>query len=275
MRNALLDQMQQFLELSNIDKQLPEIRKVKNVGTEGREISIFSCCNLSSNQLSNQPLIAKITIFTALDILVDNWYPALETKNFITKCKELPFQTNREKAIRNTYRIMKIIRNSMVHNVSGCIGDSDNRTVIEFGKDKIVYHANLMKYLNTIVMILLRNRNVTDKYIDTILSAYYNLMLYEIIEARDSIGEIKPINCTIDYKPLCRYRIDSEPGIVKLDNGGYKVLRYRESGRSSDEFLIKQDDDCYIIPGEILGDKDYIFPESLHEWRIDPKNSFL
>ena len=55
---------------------------------------------------------------------------------------------------------------------------------------------------------------------------------------------------------------------------GYKIPRYKfhqdniEQHWASDEFLIKHRGETYIVPGEIVGDDDFITIEKLIDWKL-------
>lgn len=285
MSNTYLDAMQVFLENSNIENDFPEICGTTQSQDGGITVSDSIHVNMSPNQLRGQELISRTILFIVLDTLLDLWNSEIEEKSFKERCNSLHTATNLDKSIKYTYRIMRIIRNALVH-AKNSIQYVEGKTKIEIpnrnGRDiqKITYKQPALSYLNTIILLLLKNRTVKDRYFESILSSYYNLLYSEIIEFNDDISEpFSAIHCDVLIKPKRRYRVEVPSDWESPRNMGYAIKRVEineiEIGWASDEFLIKREEDFYLIPGETIDDNSYISIEQMDKWKVSPMNSLI
>ena len=116
--NSIVD----MIESSNLRLRSVEIRPVcydDDTSLKSTVSIIHSDIIGERSRFVNTDLVANLLIFTAFDGFVENKYSLPEGESFKRHYEILPESTDMEKIQKNCYRILKLMRNAMQHNLSG------------------------------------------------------------------------------------------------------------------------------------------------------------
>ncbi|MCV2885958.1 hypothetical protein OE749_14795 [Aestuariibacter sp. AA17] len=272
----------QFLEESDLEFAWPDIRHV-HVDSDGRKsINHSFHCNLSSNRINNNRFLSQITIFSLCDALIDVAQPELEGQSFKRRYEELPASTSRECIFKDIYRVLKLIRNAIIHNRSA-LHVGQNGVNLSFTNRKgtlfsLRCSSRAIVLINTIVILYVKSRHQSCEYSNQFIYAYFNQLLSEISEFKDEFTQsLQPITCSIGINTSVRNRIMDAKFSVNDDEKIYVFDLHRPHSQepwAGEEYLINIDGIDYIIPGEIMGDDGKVHKEALIKWQ-KPRDSLF
>ncbi|MEL7896055.1 hypothetical protein [Vreelandella neptunia] len=281
MQDQLINQVINFMRESNLELCYPDIVPTK-INEEGNQHHSHSfSIRMSENKIRGNEFLVRLLLFSALDALIDIKNPHLEGESFRQRYLGLPNSTEREIVLREVYRITKNIRNTMVHNL-GKISIVDAGYQINYKKGKTIhsmtYGRKAITLLNTITIILIRNQNADDLYINNYITSYYQDLKSHILSFSDDISSpLATIHPKVKIKTRRRYRVEVPENCWDSETETYHIRRAsladEETGSASDEFMIKHEDGISLIPGEVINGNSFD-KNLLKQWKLSPDNHF-
>lgn len=232
--------------------------------------------------LSKSWIIENQLIFSLYDGYLEAEYSLDEGSSFKSRYEKLPITTNMDIVRKNCYRIMKIFRNAITHNLSHITADESgykigyanikNQTIcLEISKSAV-------QILYTLIIAFVEGKIEirTEGHYEGVLLSYYKLMLSGISALEDDLTEpLIPLNDTFtELNISVRYRI-LNPRIM-YENEVLKVKRYNPGSEMYGcDYVIKQGGKVYLIPEEIMTMTDEFLclgrQELGEKWEIDEK----
>ena len=193
-----------FIESIKIDKSLLSHEKCE-IGDDKSKTITRSVISSSIPPKEYSFAVNQSAVFMLLDAFIDYKHPELMNLSFAAKYKKLPEDSACEKVIKSVFRILRLVRNSLIHNIKS-VNFVDDRINISTGKESIEMENNAIKILNFIVWYSTKND----------LSMYYNELVM--------INAYKNLTNIIKIKDIIQTPMISPPMIVEfLSFSRYKV----------------------------------------------------
>ncbi len=211
-------------------------------------------------RLSNSDVASNILIFTVFDGFVEDKYSLTEGNSFKKHYEALPDNTDIELIQKDCYRILKLMRNAMQHNLSGveieqsiyCFGYRHKNT--DF---KLEISKRSVELLYTIVLALIKNGMVgleTQGHYEAVLKEFYKMMLSGISIIEDEFGN--ELNSNIspelqDFKISVRYPL-SNPRLYE-ETEQEIILRFYDPGcpQYATDYMYSVNGTTYLLPEEM------------------------
>lgn len=202
-----------------------------------------------------------------LDAFVDHLYPELASKGFKQKYNKLPSCSNCEKVIKSTFRILRIVRNALVHEMDAVnINPETINIVRKKGSKEILKMTNrAINTLNFIVWYSARN-DLSVYYNEIVLVSAYNLLLKGITEINDDLkDDFSPIQAEMTLKLFRRFEVTG----MKVEKSDDRVIvqrqffktpapdsvtdtEHRDFNYAYSDYSFEMDNKNYFIPDECL-----------------------
>ena len=199
-------------------------------------------------QMSEAWVAGNILLFTLFDGYLENKYNLLEGVSFREHYNNLPSNSQLERIEKDCYRILKIIRNAIQHNLNGVIFNNGSYS-ISYTFRNINYKLNInnkaMRYLYTIILNIINDeiygldkRYRTDgHYIGMINFMYSQVRSNGTLQLSDDIAGDLLGNIYMAYDSSClrttvRYPIKN-PVIVSDDDNA--VIFYHIENNGTDD----------------------------------------
>lgn len=179
----------------------------KSDGTEGHELRILIADYVSFNPctpLANAWVADNILLFTVFDGVLENRYGLQEGASFRNHYDNIPEVTDLDKMSKFCYRVMKLIRNAIQHNLSAVhYTPPSGQNTASFGPYSINYihrgttfsldiDNKAVQFLYTIVVNLVTNSinkmQLTQGHYEGILNAMFEQMKEGISSLSDDIS---------------------------------------------------------------------------------------
>ena len=258
-------------DMSDLDFREVTIRPVRyEVDEEGNEVhrvyGTFCDTLFGKSAMSDAWVVGNLLLFTVFDGYLENKFQLIEGESFRKHYEGLPENTSMEKIVKNCYRIMKIIRNGIQHNMSNVNYESGSYD-INYCHRSVSYilkiSRNGIKCLYTIIMntILDQIKGISTKYMTTghyegIIYSLYTEMINEITQLSDDIGtELLIVPNELKIRATVRYPIEN-PCVVTEDETTI-TFSHMENNMVADEnnnqYYYSQDYTYkdYLLPQEI------------------------
>lgn len=259
----------EFLKRDGLQLQFPEIVPVKREENGRHTTTIFvHSVAVTEQSIARDNLIFSILVFFGyIDAIIDMSHPSLEGKNFSSRYGGLPSEKDKEIIFREIYRIIRIIRNAIVHKKSGVVfsngcvkfNDRDALKITIKGLD-ILYSA----------ILFYAKKMVSDEYHVGILRTYYYDIQNEIASIKDVNGNrLDDITGSLRLQRTRRYRVANQE--YERDANHLKIKKYEISpGESfaSAEYSLSVNNLNYIVPDEALSVDGEISVDELEKWEI-------
>jgi hypothetical protein len=210
------------------------------------------------------------------DSFLDIKYEFPSNYNFKKRHDFLPINTNTEIIQKSFYRIYKIIRNAITHNINSITCQNGNNRINYKRNDKrndtdflLEISDDHLIELYTATMILL-DENIKkrrgDLFKEGILLWYYNNII-------SSIGNAISDDCAFDR--IIGNPVPLNPNRIVIINAQYKLLdefitieNSKYPRQNIRDFSIMIDDECYVIPQEYLK-SNKIAANEINVWKVD------
>lgn len=263
---------------------LPEVSEVRKNENGGNTILSEHVVNIFSQRPKLNFYEENIMVHSLIDSWLDKMSPDLEGESFSEKYKLLSGRHEYNIPILETYRILTLLRNAVVHNRSeinlekGMVHFS-----YSFGKrgklNCLRINSSYLKVLRGIAFIVSRLSGEIDAYHQLIISAMYGSVVNGLATMADRHGAKVPLDsCNgfnlSDFKWQSRYRCFQELGEVVDDKVSISRIRISDIRVGVDYFLSFDGKD-FIVPGEILNDDNIIDIGELMGWEFLNKESIL
>lgn len=245
---------------------------------------------ISDTRQKTLPIKMQIIVsFTILDAALEAMHPHISNLNFFKRHMYLPDNTDRERITKSTYRILRLLRNGVVHNTN-CLyttGTAKHKKIVfdytvPDKKTNQVYQyflaadQHFFNHLYALLYYILGPARETDvripAYIDCLLRKHYK-QLYDntsafLEESSTTVPLLPPppgltLNNYLRYKILnANYSINS--GHICIDT--YKLTGEEEQLYGKD-YIITRGYRAYCIPEEALT-KSRLPESDLPTWEV-------
>jgi hypothetical protein len=234
--------------------------------------------------------LLEIVLFSVIDSIVDSKYPDLIDECFSKKYKLLPSSTKLETVFKETYRVMKLLRNASVHNEKSVSRDG-SEFMIDYINGKTLYKINCSQSavgeIYSLCLLFIENFGVDDEYFSLIASTCFNRFVSGLKCYCDDGGDyINFVECDerFYFYKRYRYRVPFESlsivnGFFVIDrmNGTYRIFIENKEYKKEDcdEYLIEGDSgEVHLIPGHKLDNEGRISMAEFAKWKVNPQKYF-
>lgn len=218
------------------------------------------------SSLSEAWVAGNLLLFTVFDGYLENKYHLMEGVSFRNHYDALPENTTIERISKSCYRIMKIIRNSIQHNMSNVTYVSGNYT-ISYCRGNTLYELmiskNGVRNLYTLIMNIIQGKvmgmygkYMTHGHYDGIMCTLYMDMVNEITKLSDDIGtDLLHVSDVLRLRTSVRYPVEN-PTVDKEDDTSITFLHIENNGtddENSSQYCYSTDYTYknFLLPQEI------------------------
>jgi len=201
-----------FFRTSNLQLLLPTISYLEINENGGISSTSSYTLNFSENQLQGNWVLVQQIFFSLLDSVIDLQNSNLEGDSFSKRYRGLPSDSNHKIIFKEMYRLMRIVRNAIVHNKTAISNDNTGILInyLNQHNKKIllkVSHRGL-RLINTINFLLCVLLNRKDGYSEHILNMYYHDLRNEISSFSDEFKkELIETSTPISFNPYYIHRV--------------------------------------------------------------------
>lgn len=271
------------------------IRFIYMGGIKFPEPSIITITNDDRGSTQNFPIISlaptysigaflkHIMVHSLLDAVFESENPDLENRGYVQKYQALPEENNYEMAVKETYRILTMVRNVITHNKSKLAFTGD-RLVCSYdkvvrNKPAIPLSLNIslggLEVLYATAVLRSKLKGEVDRYHQLMITAMYNTAVASVTDFQDEYRHSKGIglrhaSVVRQIRWNRRYRVMSPEYEDQGDTVRFTkfMVPEPESGWAGDEYLFNENGSYYIIPGEFLKDDGSINKKELSSWKM-------
>lgn len=246
---------------------IPIICEIDEEGNELHTIQI-SCydCMYSKAELSEAWVAGNLLLFTVFDGYLENIYHLTEGASFREHYNNLPDNTPIEIIEKNCYRVFKVIRNGIQHNLSNVNYNAGSYNINYCHRNTpytLQISKNGVRYLYTLIMNIIKGqiegmygKYRTSGHYDGIMYSLYTDMIKEITQISDDIGtSLSVIPSGLKLRTFVRYPVEN-PTILEEDDTSIIFHHIENNGtddESSNQYNYSTD---YIY-------KDYLLPQEI------------
>lgn len=275
MVNEFIEKTIKMLQRSDIIIRMPEHRKLEFDG-EMRKVYIELSDMFGKTQLQDNLIFHVMVFFSLMDTYVDISYPNLEGQSFAKKYIDLRASNDMEIMIKESYRVLKILRNASIHSRNAISVGNDNVIIVNYqyrGTNfRIDMSKNCLELIYSLIFLLIEDKNYPSIYMEGLVRTYYDNIKSSITYISDDFGinNLVCISPGLRLKRIVRYNVVN-PNIV-IDSGEQTVninkhqLHEMEKEHYSSDYKIIVNGKCYLIPDEILGANSILNFNDLTPW---------
>ncbi len=228
-------------------------------GTRQTSMTFFTSFANSKAALSDAWIAGNILLFTAYDGYLEQKYGLLEGDSFHNHYEGLPESTTTQIIEKNCYRLMKIIRNAIQHNLSSVMYSGAYDISYNFrGTDfKLQISSSGMDHLYSALICIMdgriygsTNKLNTEGHFEGLLLYHYREVDKWLNLINDEMGsDLIPLPELLPpvLKLARRYYVD-KPVIV---NESDKCVTFKKWDAGSDEYSSDYRYGDYVLPEEI------------------------
>ena len=282
MDKKYISEMLSIIKKSDMQLREIEIRDIEYADDKSKKSTMYieiveSLCMGAS--LSKSWIVQNQLIFLLFDGYLEDMYLMEEGTSFKYRYEKVPETSNMDIVRKNCYRIMKIFRNAITHNLSHIevtksgykIGykNKKNQTI----RLEITEAAVQTLYALIIALVEDRIEKVHTKgHFEGFLLSFYNELLLGIGALEDDINEpLIPLKESfVVYNTSVRCRILNPRMVCQEDE--WKIERYVPASSEACDYMIVQGEERYLIPEEIMILSDDYFRlkkcELKEKWKI-------
>jgi len=129
--NEFIEKTIKMLQRSDIIIHMPEHRKIE-FNDEHKTVYIEVSEVVGQTQLQDNLIFHLMVFFSIIDAFIDINYPHLEGQSFAKKYCDLQATNDIEIMIKETYRILKILRNASIHSKNAISVRNNNIIVVDY-----------------------------------------------------------------------------------------------------------------------------------------------
>lgn len=256
-----INEIVDFLNKTEIGVIEPELiySKYKDDGTRQVRIDLGSVCFGRTVQISNNWIVENMLVFSLYDGYLEEKYALPEGQAFRQRYLSLPESTDEERLEKNCYRLIKLMRNAILHNLSKIVV-SDKGYKINYSnqKNQTIYleiSQEAVRFLYTILLTLVQNKKLikTKGHWENLLYSYYHEMEKGIVSLQDDImsaGLLPFQDQHIYLNVVSRYQVQN-PIITKATPEGLVINRFGKHPTEISDYYLTWNGEAYIIPEEI------------------------
>lgn len=261
--NAIIKFIKQS-DMTDLSIKSVEIRPIRYKEKKNEEadytenIYISDTMFFNKSSLSEAWVAGNLLLFTVFDGYLENKNDLDEGDSFRKHYYKLPENTNLERISKNSYRIIKIIRNAIQHNLSSVNFDKGNYEISYKYKDtqyELFLSSIGVQNLYTLIMNIIqekvsgiRGKYHTDGHYEGIICTQYSELLKGIKQISDDIkGALIDVSCSNKLRAEVRFPVEN-PIIVEEDEKNiiFEHIQNNYNDYSTD-YIYKG----FLIPEEI------------------------
>lgn len=249
-----------LLEDIGLKVRYPLIHHVDLDDDGGCNITVsFSCVEGNRVSIEQNPLLKLMNLFSLLDFFIDQKHPHLAGRSFYSKYKGLPRDDDYDIALKEIFRIAKVMRNALVHN-SSAISFNSNGLNIEYKfRDtdfKIDLSHEALEYFYTAIVMYVKADLGQGEYFLGIMRGLYKDIILGINTFCDEFGT--KLHELSNGLVLLRYSRD----VVRVNTYNHKRDKLYFPNYQSDfpkwrgaDLLVNHNENMLLIPIEALDDE--------------------
>ncbi len=280
MLDDFISQTLEFLRTSDIGFHFPEIDHLtlKPDGRRSRSTFLYGCTGPA--EIRENPILCIMVLFTLLDVLVDRRVPHCEGKSFKKRYEVLPSSTDYELIFKELYRIMKLLRNALVHSKASIYKSREKLDIDYWFKDHNYRLVITTSSLNLVLSaIMVYARMPYSRYVESILRSYYDDIRRSVTPFYDDIGpELEEIGNGLRLKRVRRVRVQNPQYQIDEDRKTLRIARFEladfENQWASPDYCVSIDGTRYLIPDEVLNDSGEMSLPDIASWLYDKAGFF-
>ena len=264
MDQKYIDTVADLINKSDIPLKRMEIRGVtyEDDKKKTRNMELIDYESYGGFRLSDSWIIENMILFSLFDGYVEENYGLQEGDSFRNHYKNLPSGTTVEEIQKNCYRIMKLMRNAITHNLSKIQADANGYDIQYVNRHNQTFRLKITKeavqFLYTIIMMLVTKKCdiQTEGHFKGVLSYYDQSAMKGISVLEDEFGiglqQVSGLPYTI--RSLVRHRINN-PRIEENTASSIKFKKYNPGYPDFPcDYVWKEGGKTYLIPEEIMTD---------------------
>lgn len=227
--------------------------------------------------LSEAWVAGNILLFTIFDGYLENKYNLIEGESFRNHYNNLPENTLLEKISKNCYRILKLIRNAIQHNLSNVVYSDGNYDInYHYGNTlfKLQISSNGVRNLYTLILNIVQGKIMgsyekytTNGHYEGIMYTLYAEMIKCITNLSDDFGSnLLDVSGGIKLRAIVRYPVEN-PIIISEDENAIIFVHIETNGtddESSNQYRYSTD---YVY-------KDFILPQEIGVITVDKRENY-
>lgn len=277
MINDFLKKTIDMLHTSDIKIHIPNFNKVELSGDK-KTVFLELTDYIGQTRLEDNLIFSSMIFFTLVDTYVDIQYPYLEGYSFKQKYLKLPKTNDKEIIIKETYRILKIIRNATIHSRNSIILNNENILIVDYINERSQRATNfklsISKYglelIYTLIFLCLNQDKYCDFHQLGILRTLYDDILYSISKISDDINRPSLISISneIRLERNVRYVI-MNPDYTVDTTKGLLIINKPQFQEGAIDYIIDNESDNYIIPDEALNEEGVVVISEMGKWILE------
>lgn len=260
MDQKYIDEIVGFLNQTEIRTMEPELRNAeyKADGTKQVGICLSEVFFGRTVQVSDNWIIENMLVFSLYDGYLEEKYGLPEGQSFRQRYLALPERTDEERLEKNCYRLVKLLRNAILHNLSK-IGISDKAYKINYSNQKnqtiqLEISKKSVRLLYTILLTLVQNTELikTKGHRENLLYSYYLEMEAGIACLQDDVMSAGLLSFQDQHTYLnfaVRYQVKN-PVTVEKTPEGLVMKRFGKHPDEISDYYLVWNGETYIIPEE-------------------------
>jgi len=272
MADDFIQQTVHFLKYSDIGINYPSIDPVELMpdGTVGVHLCSFGFNGAA--EIRENIAICVIILFGLIDMLVDQRCPELEGKSFRRRYDSLPSSNDYEIIFKEIYRIMRVLRNAIVHARSRISRTNDDLAIDYLDRRRKSTKLNMGALAVQLVFSLVVHYTKVPNtpYVTAILRSYYDDVLAGVDCFSDDLpGALRKISHGLRLRRI-RYRVQNPS--YQIDEGRRELAVSRFELFDNElilrgvDYSVDIQDKLHIIPDEALNDVGAISLEEAAKW---------
>ena len=256
-----INEIVDFLNKTEIRVIEPELicAKYKDDGTREVRIDLGPVCFGRTVQVSSNWIVENMLVFSLYDGYLEEKYALPEGQAFRQRYLSLPEITDEERLEKNCYRLIKLMRNAILHNLSKIVV-SDKGYKINYSNQKnqticLEISQKAVRFLYTILLTLVQNKKFikTKGHWENLLYSYYHEMEKGIVSLQDdimSVGLIPFRDQPIYLNYASRHQVQN-PIVTEDTSEGLVIERFGKHSTEISDYYLMWNGEAYIIPEEI------------------------
>lgn len=249
-----------------------EIELNKN-GTINQTVktSLMSGSNVN---IESNPHVKCLLIFALLDCWIDSNFTELEGDSYRKKYEKLPSNSENNLIIREVFRLLKVLRNTLVHNPSQFLFDNKKLTIDYKFKNTdytLTIPESTLNNIYTIVILCIKEKTKNKYFWGVIRSAYLDVINSIQSFSDDFKTSLYYEEKGFEIRPYMRYRVKNAK-IERYD--GYFAITIPTTHSQhlqpymGVDFYLDVDGHKYLVPKEGLTSGCILQERDLYHWKV-------
>lgn len=246
-----------MLEDAGMSIRYPEIRKV-TLNEQGMSTIYSRHCLMQGKRVSieENPQMKFMMLFALLDFYVDATYPEMEGKGYREQYENLPTQGDFNLILSQLFRVAKVIRNALVHNLSSfAIDGAHVRVDYKRGKNHFSLKMSMKAFrdFHTAIIMYIKGDMGKGNYFLGIMRSIYAQILAGITHFNDEFGSsVEQPSGGIRMKPRVRQVVLHPPYETSSKAFRFAIAELQISAWEGMDLYIVHNGDEFLIPREAL-----------------------